>query len=1029
MPEANKVKYRLGLDLGTNSIGWAVLRLDDENKPTAIIRAGVRIFSDGREAKTKTSLAVNRREKRSQRRRRDRYLMRRNTLIKTLIDLGFFPKDTDERKGLVSNDPYEIRNRALTEAVSPAEFARALYHINQRRGFKSNRKTEAREEPKQGSIKFATRELAEELESNEDIKTIGQWLYKRKIENKPVRIKPTNSDLNSPKYDVYISRAMMEDEFNQIWDAQYNFWSIKDKEIANLFSNNNKEKIFEIFFYQRPLKPVEVGRCTFFPDLKRAPKALPIFQKFRILSDLNKIKILTEDGEYRAITLDQRNKILEELLKGKDKTFDQIRKLLGLSEYCKFNIENSPTGKLLGDKTTNRLSKKDAFSNDWFKFSDDEKRSIVQLILDAEDEEIFTKDLSNLVQIDPERIQKIYDCVLPDGYGHLSEQALVQITKELESDIIQYDEAVRRSGIEHHSKFNPNSEHENLPYYGKILERQIGTGTRIDGDSLEKYYGKVPNPTVHIVLNQLRLIVNNLIGEYGKPSQIVLEMARDLKNSKEKRDKIARKQSLNSKNNERIKSEISNLLQIPAEQVKKSDIVKFKLWEELSENPLERCCPYSGKPIGIKQLFTPEVDIEHIIPYSLSLDDSNSNKTVAFRLANQYKGNNIPYSAFSTEDAKNRGYDYDAILARTRSLPESKRYRFTKEAKEIWEDTDKDFLGRALNDTRYMSKLALEYIKSVCNNVWVIPGQLTARFRHELGLKSIISEIKGFPNDYDNFDKKNRNDHRHHAIDACVIAITDRNLLQKYSRLNAKRNSFSKLESVPKPWETFRDHVLRAVSNIIVSHKPNHGYQGQMHEETAHNPNSNPKFIKISSTNDPERHGVDEEGNPLPYKAYDSGNNYCVEIFENEDGSWGGEVITRYRAYQIIKESHKELSSKENQGKIAEKDLVNSQLRNPYRAQNGKPLVMRLMANDMVKMDYVPRGGVSNGFKVYRLYKMAVGEKPRLWFSEHCESNVAERVNADNPVIKLKEIMITANSLAKHKCFLVNVGPTGKINK
>lgn len=249
MPEANEVKYRLGLDLGTNSIGWAVLRLDDENKPTAIIRAGVRIFSDGREAKTKTSLAVNRREKRSQRRRRDRYLMRRNTLIKTLIDLGFFPRDTDERKGLVSNDPYEIRNRALTEAVSPAEFARALYHINQRRGFKSNRKTEAREEPKQGSIKFATRELAEELESNEDIKTIGQWLYKRKIENKPVRIKPTNSDLNSPKYDVYISRSMMEDEFNQIWDAQYNFWSIKDKEIAKLFSNNNKEKIFEIIFY------------------------------------------------------------------------------------------------------------------------------------------------------------------------------------------------------------------------------------------------------------------------------------------------------------------------------------------------------------------------------------------------------------------------------------------------------------------------------------------------------------------------------------------------------------------------------------------------------------------------------------------------------------------------------------------------------------------------------------------------------------------------------------------------------------
>lgn len=954
--------------------------------------------------------------------------MRRNTLIKTLIDLGFFPKDTDERKALVSNDPYEIRNRALMEAVSPAEFARALYHINQRRGFKSNRKTEAREEPKQGSIKFATRELAEELESNEDIKTIGQWLYKRKIENKPVRNKPTKSNSKSPKYDIYISRAMMEDEFNQIWDAQYNFWSIKDKEIAKLFSNNYKEKIFEIIFYQRPLKPVEVGRCTFFPDLMRAPKALPIFQKFRILSDLNKIKILTEDGEYRAITLDQRNKILEELLKGKDKTFDQIRKLLGLSEYCKFNIENSPTGKLLGDKTTNRLSKKDVFFNDWFKFSDDEKRSIVELILDAEDEEEFTKDLSTLVQIDSEKIQKIYDCILPDGYGHLSEQALIQITNELEADIIQYDEAVRRSGIEHHSNLGLHTKLENvlaeLPYYGEILERQIGTGTRIEGDSLEKYYGKVPNPTVHIVLNQLRLIINNLIREYGKPTQIVLEMARDLKNSKETRVKIARNQRLNSKINERIKNEISNLLQLPPEQVKKSDIVKFKLWEELSVNPLERCCPYTGNPIEIKQLFTSEVDIEHIIPYSLSLDDSKSNKTVAFRSANQYKGNNIPYTAFSTEDAKRRGYDYDAILARTRSLPEGKRYRFTKEAKEIWEDTDKDFLGRALNDTRYMSKLALEYIKSVCNNVWAIPGQLTARFRHELGLNSIISELKGVPNDYENFDKKNRNDHRHHAIDACVIAITDRNLLQEYSRLNSKINSFSKLESVPKPWETFRDHVLRAVSNIIVSHKPNHGYQGQMHEETAHNPNSNPKFIKISSTNDPKRHGVDEEGNPLPYKAYASGNNYCVEIFENDNGSWDGEVITTYRAYQIIRESQKELSNKENQGNITEKDLVEFKLRNPYRAQNGKPLVMRLMINDMVRMNFIRKGQLPLANKIYKICKITQTTKsPLIYFAEHFEANVDNRFKNK----ELKEIKPKANTLKKHKCEAINIGPTGKI--
>ena len=139
-----RMQYRLALDLGTTSIGWAILRLNNETpaRPTAIIKAGVRIFNNGRDAKTEASLAVSRREARGMRRRRDRLLKRKARMMKTLIDYGFFPKDQTERKALENLNPYALRAKGLDEALTPAEFARALFHINQRRGFKSNRKTD-----------------------------------------------------------------------------------------------------------------------------------------------------------------------------------------------------------------------------------------------------------------------------------------------------------------------------------------------------------------------------------------------------------------------------------------------------------------------------------------------------------------------------------------------------------------------------------------------------------------------------------------------------------------------------------------------------------------------------------------------------------------------------------------------------------------------------------------------------------------------------------------------------------------------
>ena len=161
MPQ--KMRYRLALDLGSTSLGWAMLRLGPDNTAVAVIKAGVRIFSDGRNPKDGSSLAVTRRDARAMRRRRDRLLKRKARMMRTLVEHGFFPPDGKARKALELLNPYALRAKGLDEALKPEEFARALFHINQRRGFKSNRKTDKKDNDS-GALKSAIKRLHASLD-------------------------------------------------------------------------------------------------------------------------------------------------------------------------------------------------------------------------------------------------------------------------------------------------------------------------------------------------------------------------------------------------------------------------------------------------------------------------------------------------------------------------------------------------------------------------------------------------------------------------------------------------------------------------------------------------------------------------------------------------------------------------------------------------------------------------------------------------------------------------------------------------
>ncbi len=1009
-----KMRYRLALDLGSTSLGWSMVRLR-EDQPVAVIKAGVRIFSDGRNPKDGSSLAVTRRMARAMRRRRDRLLKRKNRMMDLLVRNGFFPADPGERKALERINPYEWRAKGLDAQLSPAEFARALFHINQRRGFKSNRKTDKKDNDS-GALKTAISALRQQLDASGadgKARTVGELLWRRMKDGVGVRARYRERRIEKEdgktridkSYDLYIDRAMIEAEFDAIWASQTRF-------NATQFNETARTALKDCLLHQRPLKPVKPGRCTLLPDQERAPLALPSQQRFRIYQEVNHLRILGSALTDAALTLAQRDAVADALERSNKRSFTQITTLLKLPGTTQFNFEDAKRQELKGNATSALLGKKDFFGPAWFAFSPKQQDDIVMRLLTEESEAALVDWLQAEFGLDEARAETIANASLPEGYGSLSAQALSRILPALKSEVITYDKAVQVAGFEHHSHISHAATTgeilPQLPYYGQYLQRHVGFGSGDPQDPPEKRFGKIANPTVHIGLNQVRTVVNALIKRYGHPSEVIVEVARDLKQSQEQRKEQQQRQADNQKRNDRLRADAAGILHIAPERVRHADIQKLILWEELSRDIADRRCPYSGVQISAAMVLSDEVEIEHILPFSSTLDDSLNNKTVATRRANRVKGNRTPFDARA--DFAQQGWAYDAILARAERMPRNKRYRFGEDGYQKWLREDQDFLARALNDTRHLSRVAREYLSLICpQSTRVIPGQMTAMLRHRFGLNDILG-LNG---------EKNRNDHRHHAVDACVIAVTDQSLLQRFAKASAsarERHLDRLVENMPLPWESYREHVARAIDSIWVSHKPDHGHEGAMMEETSYGIRRDgsvrqkakedgsvgrevSSLIRIADPRQPERHGVDQNGEPLPYKGYVGGSNYCIEITRDQSGRWVGDVISTFDAYDIARTSGL------------------ARLRHPTLGQIGQPLAMRLGIDDVVRMEHDGREQTMRMVKVDSSGKMA--------FAPNTEANVDARNRDKGDSFAYTYKM--ASTLKSSKARRVTISPIGEL--
>jgi len=820
---------RLGLDIGTNSIGWCLIENDKR-----IVDIGVRIFSDGRDPKSGTSLAVDRRDARAMRRRRDRYLGRRSAFFSTLVELGLMPPDADEARLLAGQDPYILRKRALEERLSPHEIGRALFHLNQRRGFKSNRKADRKSSTgEDGKIAGGARALDQAMaEAGAD--TLGQFLAGR--ETRRVRLNGENQE-----YDFYPQRRHIEYEFGRIWEEQARFH-------PELLTSDARAALHRILFFQRPLKEQDVGYCTFAglngvpADERRLAKAHPLFQQRRLYEEVNQLRIVAAGAADRPLTIDERDTLILKLQDKKKVSFTSLARTIKLGEGERFNKESENRKDLAGDEIRAELSDKKRFGTRWLHFPLDEQVQIIEQLQDEEDPDVLLGWLKKEYGLDDAAAEAVANAHLPEGYGRFGETATRLLLDALKADVITYDKAAQAAGF-HHSDQRTGEIFDRLPYYGEILMHEIAPGKEDYGDPLERRYGKITNPTVHIGLRQLEKLVNTIIAVHGRPDEIVVELARELKLNEKKKDEHRR----------RIRQD-TDAAQKRSEKLRAADIsdtganrMLLRLWEELNPaNPLDRRCPYCAEPISMNQLFTGEADIDHIIPYSRSLDDSAANKVVAHRRCNRAKGNKTPYERWGHED-----HQWDVITTQIARLHKSKQWRFGPDAMERAAQGG-DFLARQLTDTQYLSRMAGKYLRCLyptkdSGRVDVIPGRMTAMLRRCWGLNSLLPDHNFVENEHSNAPK-NRLDHRHHAIDAAVVTVTTRGLMNDIARSagRAEEKELNRLfEDLPQPWPGFREELGERLSRVTVSHKPDHGRKsrpsrhrdvtaGRLHNDTAY---------------------------------------------------------------------------------------------------------------------------------------------------------------------------------------------------
>ena len=873
-------KTILGLDLGSASIGWALI--EEKNlKAANIIDLGVRVIPyDGTEGQefmkgSGESKNASRTTKRSIRKSYDRYQLRRTNLIKHLKSNGF--ELNDKVRALDKMELWKLRSDAVSKQINKEELARILLWLNQKRGYKSSR-ADKNLDKKDTEYVVEVKSRDSELEKNG--LTIGQHFYTQLLKDPFFRIKEN----------VY-SRESYIKEFDKIITKQQEFYT---NSIDNNFIDIIRNKTI---YYQRPLKSQKglVSICEFEGFIAKGidgkkyhagpkviPKSSPLFQLSKIWETVNNIEYRDNIGNKYKLTSDQKQKLIDWLDNNEKLSLPKLISLLGLKAgefFFSKQLERGIQGNLTKSNILKQLvdnKHKDIFLK--FEVNTSISEDEVSLV-DKNTGELLHSQLKKVVlpNIEKEPLYRLWHIIYSISEQELCIKAIKNLYKELTNGLYELDNSVAYNLSEinlSQAGFGNKSAkciRKTLPYlidgymYSEAME--LGGYNHSNSLTIEERNTKTRNrlldllpknslrqPVVEKILNQMINLVNSIIEKYGYIDEIRVELARELKQSKDERNDTMKYMNKLEKENDLFKKRILELGAAPTRR----NVVKYRLLVEASENDVNRLnatCIYCGQPIGISQALNGEmIDVDHIIPKTKLFNDSQSNKVLVHRKCNATKGN---MTAFDFMKSKS-DLEFQDYIKRVNELAERKLIGKSKRDNLLIteEKIPQNFIERQLRETQYISKKSREILETICPKVWATSGQVTAQLRKLWGWEDVllqlnkeqyeslglIKEVEWTSQNGNHTHKSiqlenwsKRDDQRHHALDALTIACTKQGFIQKINTLsssktkdemqknieghlfNEKLSLLEKYLSKNKPFLT--EQVAESLSKVLISFK------------------------------------------------------------------------------------------------------------------------------------------------------------------------------------------------------------------
>lgn len=885
------IKNILGLDLGTNSIGWALIEVDENNIPIRIVAMGSRIIplstSDKEEFQRGLSITKNqnRTVSRIQRKSYDRKQLKKSDLKKILNQYNIFP--SEELLKLPMLDLWKLRSDSAVpnENISAEQLGRILYMLNQKRGYKSAR-SEVNADKKDTDYVQAVKGRYAQLKDGGQ--TIGQYFYKG--------LSTAFSDKNSRQYfrikeEVYPREAYIE-EFDTIINAQKDKHDFLTDEVVHQLRN-------EIIYFQRKLKSQKglVSICEFegfeknvfdkeknknkvvFVGPKVAPRTSPLFQLCRIWEVVNTItlKIKNPEGSKykwgeKIPDLKEKEILADYLFKNESLSFSKLLEILGLKKEnvyvnkqilkgIKGNETYAALHSVLGDNKLLNFDVSIIASNHTAILVDKktgeifEERAGLELDASLEKEPLYQlwhtiyslKDLNEcknaLIKrfgFDEETVEKLSNIDFnKQAFGNKSNKSMRKILPFL-MEGYDYSQSCSLAGYNHSNSLTKNEREQQI-----TLDRL---------ELLPK--NSLRQPIVEKILNQMINVVNAILEQYGKPSEIRVELARELKQSKDERNETDLQNSKNKKLNEEIGKRLTELgLPVTKRYIQKYKFIFPSLSKNMKDAQVNNQCIYCGETFNLTEALSGDAyDVDHIVPKALLFDDSQTNKVLVHRKCNSTKTNQTAYDYIASkgdeevriyservDDWFKRGIISYSKMQRLKVshkeyLERKKLGKETETDKKLWEN----FIDRQLRDTQYISRKSREILQKICNNVTTTEGRVTAKLRNLWGWDDVLMNLqmpkykelgqtvtkewtsehgkrKHQKEEIENWTK--RDDHRHHAIDALVIACTQQGFIQRINTLNSSDTKDLMVKEVEKAKVEFNEKTT-LLEKYLKAQKP-----------------------------------------------------------------------------------------------------------------------------------------------------------------------------------------------------------------